>query len=135
MLLRGARRAGSAGARGRMAEPADSAASSFRELAGRLLGRDSGSRERARLALDDLVASGKLAQEDAEALIDQLDLQAESGGGVGGKANAALSSLADQLGLVRERRFEELELRVAQLEHRLRLLERGRDAGPPPPAP
>jgi hypothetical protein len=39
---------------------------------------------------------------------------------------------------VRERRFEELELRVAQLEHRLRLLERGADAGPatpPPPAP
>jgi polyhydroxyalkanoate synthesis regulator phasin len=121
-----------------MAEPADSAASSFRELAGKLLGRDSGSRERARAALDELVASGKLAQEDAEALIDQLDLETGSGRGVGGKASAALSGLADQVGLVRERRFEELELRVAQLEHRLRLLERGADAGPatpPPPAP
>lgn len=113
-----------------MAEPADSAASSLRELAGRLLGRDSGSRERARVALDDLVASGKLAQEDAEALIDHLDPQAGPGRGVGGKASAALSGLADQAGLVRERRFEELELRVAQLEHRLRLLEQARDAGP-----
>ena len=137
MLLPGARRAASAGVRGRMAEPADSAASSVRELAGRLLGRDSDSRERARVALDDLVASGKLAREDAEALIDQLDLQAGPSRGVGGKASAVLSGLADQVGLVRERRFEELELRVAQLEHRLRLLERGTDAGSgaPPPAP
>lgn len=112
-----------------MAEPADSAASSFRELAGRLLGRDSGPRERARVALDDLVTSGKLAQEDAEALIDHLDPQAGPGRGVG-RASAALSGLADQVGLVRERRFEELELRVAQLEHRLRLLEQATDAGP-----
>jgi hypothetical protein len=30
--------------------------------------------------------------------------------------------------------MEELELRVAQLEHRLRLLERPREVQPPPPA-
>lgn len=119
-----------------MAEPADSAASSLRELAGRLLGRDSGSGERARLALDELVAGGKLAREDADALLAQLQ-QTGPAHGLGGKAGAALSSLADQAGLVRERRFEELELRVAQLEHRLRLLERATDAagpGAPPPA-
>jgi hypothetical protein len=34
-----------------------------------------------------------------------------------------VSGVADQFGLVRERQVEELELRVAQLEHRLRLLE------------
>lgn len=120
-----------------MAEPADSASSSLRELAGRLLGRDSGSRERARVALDDLVASGKLAQEDAEALLDQLGGPAGPARGLGGRAGAALSGLADQAGLVRERRFEELELRVAQLEHRLKLLEHATDAGPgaSPPAP
>lgn len=118
-----------------MAEPADSAASSLRELAGRLLGRDSGGDERARHALDALVASGKLAQEDADALLAELQ-GAGPRHGLGGRAGAALSGLADQAGLVRERRFEELELRVAQLEHRLRLLERATDAGPgaPPPA-
>jgi polyhydroxyalkanoate synthesis regulator phasin len=117
-----------------MAEPADSAASSLRELAGRLLGRDSGSRERARMALDDLVAGGKLTQEEADVLLDQLH-EGGSTHGLGGKAGAALSSLADQAGLVRERRFEELELRVAQLEHRLRLLERATDGGPAAPPP
>jgi polyhydroxyalkanoate synthesis regulator phasin len=113
-----------------MAEPADSAVSSLRELAGRLLGRDSGSTEAAKLALDDLVASGKLSQDDADALLARLEQAGRGHGFLGGKGGAALSSLADQAGLVRERRFEELELRVAQLEHRLRLLERATDAGP-----
>ncbi len=118
-----------------MAEPADSAASSLRELASRLLRRDGGEDERTRHALDALVATGKLTQEDADALLAELQ-GAGPRHGLGGKAGAALAGLADQAGLVRERRFEELELRVAQLEHRLSLLERAADAGPggPPPA-
>jgi polyhydroxyalkanoate synthesis regulator phasin len=40
------------------------------------------------------------------------------------QAVAALKSLADQLNLVSRDEVDELELRVAQLEHRLRLLER-----------
>jgi polyhydroxyalkanoate synthesis regulator phasin len=47
-----------------------------------------------------------------------------------------LRALARDIGLVTREEFDELELRVAQLEHRLRLLERERDAGssaPPPP--
>ena len=39
------------------------------------------------------------------------------------QAVAALRALVDELGLVRKEDLEELELRVAQLEHRLRLLE------------
>lgn len=39
------------------------------------------------------------------------------------QALAALRSLIDQLNLVTREDFDELELRVAQLEHRLRLLE------------
>jgi polyhydroxyalkanoate synthesis regulator phasin len=41
------------------------------------------------------------------------------------QALAALRSLVDQLNLVTRDDFDELELRVAQLEHRLRLLEQG----------
>jgi polyhydroxyalkanoate synthesis regulator phasin len=44
-------------------------------------------------------------------------------------AVAALTTLADQLNLVSRDEVDELELRVAQLEHRLRLLEQN---GPPP---
>jgi polyhydroxyalkanoate synthesis regulator phasin len=39
------------------------------------------------------------------------------------QAVSALRSLADQLNLVQRDEVDELELRVAQLEHRLRLLE------------
>ena len=39
------------------------------------------------------------------------------------QAVGALRALVDELGLVRRDEVDELELRVAQLEHRLRLLE------------
>jgi polyhydroxyalkanoate synthesis regulator phasin len=39
------------------------------------------------------------------------------------RAGESLQSLFDQLGLVTREAYEELELRVAQLEHRLRLAE------------
>ena len=41
------------------------------------------------------------------------------------RAKMALSDLIDELGLVRNDRHEELELKVAQLEHRVKLLEAG----------
>jgi polyhydroxyalkanoate synthesis regulator phasin len=44
------------------------------------------------------------------------------------QAMGALRALTDELNLVRRDDLEELELRVAQLEHRLRMLE---DAPPP----
>jgi polyhydroxyalkanoate synthesis regulator phasin len=51
------------------------------------------------------------------------------------RAGAGLQSLFDQLGLVTREAYEELELRVAQLEHRLRLAEgRIESALPPPPS-
>jgi polyhydroxyalkanoate synthesis regulator phasin len=40
------------------------------------------------------------------------------------QAMSVLRGLADQLNLVQRDEVDELELRVAQLEHRLRLLER-----------
>jgi len=40
-----------------------------------------------------------------------------------GHALSALRSLLDELGTVSREEYDELELRVAQLEHRLRLLE------------
>jgi polyhydroxyalkanoate synthesis regulator phasin len=45
-------------------------------------------------------------------------------------ALSALRSIADELDLVTRDELDELELRVAQLEHRLRLLEGPRDLPP-----
>ena len=44
----------------------------------------------------------------------------------GERAGESLAGVARQLGLVTRDELDELELRVAQLEHRLRLLERPR---------
>jgi polyhydroxyalkanoate synthesis regulator phasin len=48
------------------------------------------------------------------------------------RAGASLQSVFDQLGLVSRESFEELELRVAQLEHRLRLAETRVESVKPP---
>jgi polyhydroxyalkanoate synthesis regulator phasin len=45
---------------------------------------------------------------------------------LGERAGETLAGVLRQLGLVTREDFEELELRVAQLEHRLRLVERPR---------
>jgi polyhydroxyalkanoate synthesis regulator phasin len=41
------------------------------------------------------------------------------------RASSTLGSVLDEAGFVRKDRYDELELKVAQLEHRLRLLESG----------
>jgi hypothetical protein len=48
------------------------------------------------------------------------------------RTGAGLAGLFRELGLVSRDEYEELELRVAQLEHRLRLVEGGRELPPPP---
>jgi polyhydroxyalkanoate synthesis regulator phasin len=45
----------------------------------------------------------------------------------------AASKLAAEVGVASRERVQELELRVAQLEHRLKLLERAPEGGPSPP--
>jgi hypothetical protein len=52
---------------------------------------------------------------------------------MGERSGAALEGLLLQLGLVTRGDYEELELRVAQLEHRIRLLEGVPRAVPDPP--
>jgi polyhydroxyalkanoate synthesis regulator phasin len=48
------------------------------------------------------------------------------------RAGASLESVFDQLGLISRDAHDELELRVAQLEHRLRLAESRLESGPGP---
>ena len=74
-------------------------------------------------------------------LVDELGAQLRTGvDRLGGLPKETGERLAYELGLVRREEFESLELRVAQLEHRLRLLEGpspGASATPsaPPPRP
>ena len=79
------------------------------ELAGELSERGGMRRDEARQLLEDSVARWR---GDAARL--------------GERAGESVAGIARQLGLVTREEMEEVELRVAQLEHRLRLLERPR---------
>ena len=81
--------------------------------------------ERADELADALAEKGGLRRDEARALVQ--DLRTRWRGDalrLGEKAGGTLQGLLGELGLVRRDDYEELELRVAQLEHRLRLLER-----------
>jgi polyhydroxyalkanoate synthesis regulator phasin len=107
--------------------------SSARDLVEQLLlagmGAVSLTREKADGLLDDLAQRGKLTREDADAIRGDLDRVPRGGPRLGERASAAIAGVFRELGLVTEPAVEELELRVAQLEHRLRLLERKLAAG------
>jgi polyhydroxyalkanoate synthesis regulator phasin len=92
-------------------------------------------KNRADELVDELSTKGRLTQEDARELVD--DLTGRWRGDalrMGERASSTLSGVFRELGLVTRREHEELELRLAQLEHRLRLIE-GRSQQPPPPGP
>jgi polyhydroxyalkanoate synthesis regulator phasin len=119
-----------------MAEPASNAA--WRELADRVffsaIGAVALTAERANALADELADRGLARRDEARALID--DLSARWRGDatrLGERAGATLDTLFRELGLVTKDDLEELELRVAQLAHRLELLEDPpkRDAPPP----
>ena len=111
-----------------MAERADT----LRELAEKLIlagvGAVALTAERADALADELSARGAIGRDDARSLIDELvsrwhnetvRLSERTGG--------SLAGIFHEVGLVTQRELEELELRVAQLEHRLRLVEQPAD--------
>jgi polyhydroxyalkanoate synthesis regulator phasin len=82
-------------------------------------------KERSEELVDELTSRGKVSRDDARAIVD--DVVGRWRGEamrVGERAGATFSGLFRELGLVTRREYEELELRLAQLEHRLRLVEK-----------
>lgn len=112
-----------------MAERASPSAKSLRDfaeesfLAG--VGAVALTKERVDELVDELAGKGKLTREDARELVD--DMMGRWRGDalrLGERASSTLSGVFREVGLVTRREYEELELRLAQLEHRLRLVER-----------
>jgi polyhydroxyalkanoate synthesis regulator phasin len=90
--------------------------------------------DRADALAEGLAERGLAKREDARAMIE--DFTAAWGADaarLGERAGAAAEAILRELGLVTRDDFEELELRLAQLEHRLSLLEppAARDSTPP----
>jgi polyhydroxyalkanoate synthesis regulator phasin len=91
--------------------------------------------ERADALAEELSRTGGIRRDEAREVIEQT-IHRWRGEAVRftERAGAGLDGFFQQLGLVPRSDFEELELRVAQLEHRLRLVESDpTSASPPPP--
>jgi polyhydroxyalkanoate synthesis regulator phasin len=90
--------------------------------------------ERADALADEFAQAGGMRRDEAREVIEQA-IHRWRGEAVRftERAGAGLDGFFQQLGLVPRSEFEELELRVAQLEHRLRLVEGVPKAAPPPP--
>jgi polyhydroxyalkanoate synthesis regulator phasin len=112
---------------------------SVRELVERLalagVGAVALSADRADQLARDLADRGDLRREEVRQAIEEAMLRWRGDATrLTERAGASMQSLFDQLGLVSREAYDELELRVAQLEHRLRLAE-GRIESPQPPRP
>jgi polyhydroxyalkanoate synthesis regulator phasin len=107
-----------------MAELADSA----RELAEKLVlagvGAVALTAERADALAEELSARGGMGREEARSLVEELVGRWRNESiRLGERTGSGLAGVFRELGLVTRGEMEELELRVAQLEHRLRLVE------------
>ena len=95
------------------------------KLALAALGAVSLTAERADQLADALAEKGGLRRDEAGALVRDLTRRWRGDAvRIGEQAGEGLAGVFRQLGLVTRDEWDELELRVAQLEHRLRLLER-----------
>jgi polyhydroxyalkanoate synthesis regulator phasin len=110
--------------------PGDTAGdeASVRELVERLalagVGAVALSADRADQLARDLADRGDLRQGEVRQAIEEAMIRWRGDASrLTERAGTSLQSLFDQLGLVSREAYEELELRVAQLEHRLRLAE------------
>ena len=119
-----------------MAERADDERSPLEQLFLAALGAVSLTAERAEELADSLAERGGVRRDEARGAID--DLMSRWRGDatrVTERAGSGMHGVLRELGLVLRSEYEELELRVAQLEHRLRLLEAREEPMlvPPPP--
>ncbi|MER3409028.1 MAG: hypothetical protein C4306_02765 [Thermoleophilia bacterium] len=107
-----------------------------RELVERLalacLGAVALTAERAEELAEELAERGGMRRDEARQLIeDAMTRWRGDAVRVVERAGESLEALFRQLGLVTREEYEELELRLAQVEHRLRLVERSSQAGSP----
>ena len=113
-----------------MAEPADA----LERLALAAIGAVALTAERLDELAGDLSERGGIRRDEARQLLEEAVTRWRGDAGrLSERASESLAGVMRQLGLVTRDELEELELRVAQLEHRLRLVE-GPRAVPSPPA-
>ena len=74
--------------------------------------------------VDELAGRGELTRDEARDVVEGMTARWQGEASrVGERASVGLAGVLRELGLVTRREWEELELRLAQVEHRLRLVE------------
>jgi polyhydroxyalkanoate synthesis regulator phasin len=110
-----------------MAEPARSERDVLERIALAVLGLATLTAERIEELAGELSERGGMRRDEARQLLeDAVTRWRGDAARFGERAGEGLAGVVRQLGLVTREEMDELELRVAQLEHRLRLLERPR---------
>jgi polyhydroxyalkanoate synthesis regulator phasin len=83
-------------------------------------------KERIDELVDEIARKSGIPRADARGIVDEAVGRWRSDAArISERAGTSMSSLFREVGLVTRREYEELELRLAQVEHRLRLLEKG----------
>jgi polyhydroxyalkanoate synthesis regulator phasin len=105
----------------------------FERIALSALGAVALTAERADAIAEELADRGLARRDEARALIDELSARWRGDATrLGERAGATLETIFHELGLVTRDDLEDLELRIAQLEHRLTLLEESPARESPP---
>ena len=95
-------------------------------------------KDRADELVDELARRGRMTRAEAREAVDEVVGRWRGDAArFGERTSSGLAGVMRELGLVTRREWDDLELRLAQVEHRLRLVETEQPAapGPPPPAP
>ena len=117
-----------------MADRASNAREVVEQLLLAVVGAASFTAERADALADALAERGGLRRDEARELVEEVTGRWRGERErLSERTAVTLQSFFRDLGLVTRGEYEDLELRVAQLEHRLRLVEGGTDRPPPPP--
>lgn len=111
-----------------MADPASSSTGSLRELVEKVflagVGAVALTRDRVEELAEELAERGNLSRTEArQAIEDVMGRWRGDATRLGERAGVSLATAFREMGLVTRREYEELELRLSQLEHRLRLVE------------
>jgi polyhydroxyalkanoate synthesis regulator phasin len=89
-------------------------------------------KDRVQELVEDFVNRGQINAEESREVVDRLVARSrEEARSVLKKADSSLHGAYRELGLTSKRDLEDLQVRVQQLEHRVRLLETGSDSGAP----
>ncbi len=98
------------------------------------IGAASLTRERAQGIVDELVRRGTLGAEEGRAMVDRLMArvrgEASPSGGVFGRVEEGVRGVMRDVGVVTRTEVDDLDMRMAALEHRIKLLESASGAAP-----